>query len=492
MSHTVGTAPSRKATSYLEALVQTKAISPKGKEWLVAAIDPFHDTDICCSGYPDMNNSASVVQLVKQTMTISCPAAITAGTWDCNIFCPPWPTSQPMAGSIIGDNIISQGVAPICSMGGVTALTAQSGVSTGPFNGAIVNAAVMNMTNCTSLGVPYTYFQGGARVIAQGFEVVNTTSALNQQGQVISYRQPQSFTNGTNYAIADPGFATLIGSGTYRNCQIWPGTPALAMLLPGSRQWHSKEGIYTVSTLNNTNMPCLGLDWTNPIIQNDDVDNAVDTICIVPQIVGVGLAAILESPALMPLSNFNMNGAYFTGLSLQTTLQITYNCYVERFPGSQETDLVVLAQPSPQYDPLALELYSQALHDMPPGVMVKENGLGDWFMDVINKVSGFLSPILATNSNPIAKGVGALLPAVASSMSSFIAPPNTKAPKQRKRRQDVVREVVVQNRPPPPVRRTLPLSAIQARAASNRPPSQRQAGRRRRRRRAGGERLKRF
>lgn len=318
-------------------------------------------------------------------------------------------------------------------MGGVTAFTAQSGTTygTAPFAGSSYNATVINTVNTTPLSIDQSYFEGGARVVAQGFEVVNTTSQLNVQGQVITYRQPQSFGNGTHYPISDTGITTIIGGMHAKNVQVWPGTPADAMLLAGSRQWHAKEGVYSTGTLNNVSMPCQGLDWTSPIIENDQSETGVDSIAIIPAIVFAGAAHALVAPSLMPMNSYNMNGALFTGLSLQTTLQLTTNVYVERFPGIQETDLVVLAQPSPQYDPMALELYSQALHDMPPGVMVRENGFGDWFMDVVSKISSFVSPLLTGSGNPLATAVGTMLPALTNGMQSFISAPNSKVKKQR-------------------------------------------------------------
>jgi len=84
-------------------------------------------------------------------------------------------------------------------------------------------------------------------------------------------------------------------------------------------------------------------------------------------------------------------------------------------------DLVVLATPSPEYDPKALEAYSIALQDMPVGVPVAENGIGDWFSGVVNKISnvvGNIAPMaskaLAMIPHPkaqlVSKGLGLLAP----------------------------------------------------------------------------------
>lgn len=54
-------------------------------EWLKTALDPFHDTALNCTGYVDCEMGSSVVQTVKSSVTIACPAGITTGTWDCHI-----------------------------------------------------------------------------------------------------------------------------------------------------------------------------------------------------------------------------------------------------------------------------------------------------------------------------------------------------------------------------------------------------------------------
>jgi len=97
-------------------------------------------------------------------------------------------------------------------------------------------------------------------------------------------------------------------------------------------------------------------------------------------------------------SQQDSHGAYFTGLSPTTTLTINWNVLIERFPSAADADLVVLAKPSPRYDPTALELYSLCMQNMPVGVPVKENGLGDWFMKVIGRARDIVMPALRIGS----------------------------------------------------------------------------------------------
>jgi hypothetical protein len=99
-----------------------------------------------------------------------------------------------------------------------------------------------------------------------------------------------------------------------------------------------------------------------------------------------------------------MSGVFFTGLSAQTTLTVNIRCFIEIFPSQVGNPLTPLAQPSAPYDEIALKFVSEILKEMPPGVMLKENGLGDWLSDIAGKVVSFVSPIAGT----VGKIAGAL------------------------------------------------------------------------------------
>jgi len=97
------------------------------------------------------------------------------------------------------------------------------------------------------------------------------------------------------------------------------------------------------------------------------------------------------SANVQSMSPWNLHGAYFTGLDPNTTLQLTIRYGIARAPTLDEADLTVLASDSPSYDPMALELYSRAVRDAPPGVPVSENFLGEWFSKVVDGVSSAAS-----------------------------------------------------------------------------------------------------
>lgn len=91
-------------------------------------------------------------------------------------------------------------------------------------------------------------------------------------------------------------------------------------------------------------------------------------------------------------------GAYLSGLPPGTTLTIDYVWIIERFP-TPSSELVTLANPSPYYDPIALELYSKSAQHLPHGVKKGANADGDWIKNIADVLSNFGVPGM-----PLVKG----------------------------------------------------------------------------------------
>jgi len=54
-----------RAQKILDKLTRTTSLSNDGADWLVSAIDPFHDVDLKLAGYPDTQNASTCIQLIK-------------------------------------------------------------------------------------------------------------------------------------------------------------------------------------------------------------------------------------------------------------------------------------------------------------------------------------------------------------------------------------------------------------------------------------------
>jgi len=128
-------------------------------------------------------------------------------------------------------------------------------------------------------------------------------------------------------------------------------------------------------------------------------------------------------------ANFNTSGAMFTGLSASTTLTINSIFYIERFPQATDSNLVVLAKPSPPYDPVAKACYSHMMQTMPVGVKVSENDGGEWFLKTVASLFRFLKGPLSMvpEVGPFLAGGAELVVKLAESNKHTKATPNKKA-----------------------------------------------------------------
>nr|UUW20924.1 MAG: hypothetical protein [Sanya astro-like virus 1] len=404
----------------LDRLAREDHLTEAAKQWLTVALDPFHDNPTNCVGIPDSQTGDSVVQCIKSSMTIKKPDSITTGTWDCHVVMSPFmannaaPVTFVTAYSLANygtlrydDSVNGRQVAPITVAKYPTGEPAWAN----PYNGFATTSADYG-TDVLALNANFT--AGDYRIISQGFEVLNTTASLYQQGLCTVYRSPvpefDSTTTQATTAVSG-GQVKFTGYRMYLPFQTVPNTVSQALRLPGSKQWHAKEGCYVVGRLNTCDSNVANDCWVQPLVDVGQIDSStLDHAYYMPKCetttLGTTPAVQILSSRPFQWANMDVSGAFFTGLSLETTLTINWNIYVERFPASTETDLVVLAKPSPQYCPMAFELYKAIAQNLPVGVMQKENGLGDWFRDAVNTAAEFIQPVAAMIPHPAAQVLG--------------------------------------------------------------------------------------
>jgi len=410
----------------LQRIGEQIGLSDDGKEWLKASLDPFHDNQICCNGYPDTCMSASVVQCVKQSVTIAAPPGITTGTWDLHVAQLPWfssiqanSTSFPAAST----NLLQQNADATSVVGGLYIMKVPTGTN------YVIAGTATNQVN-SSMVLPSTYYRGAARVVGSGFEITNTTAAINAQGLVTVYRNPMPM-NAFNSTYGIVNSATLnvnaVGAASFVSMPCPPVTLAQSLLLPGSRQWAASEGSYQVCALNTDQLPIQGANYIQPLIYTtnaDDTTQVTDHFAVTAVTNGTSPIAFMAHVEPTFWTQFDQSGCIFTGLSLASTLTLNWNVYVERFPSQEDNDLIVLAHASPAHDPKALEFYSIALRFLPVGVPVAENGLGDWFKSVINVASDYIAPIASLIPHPLAQGIATGIRGAKMISDSFDAPPS--------------------------------------------------------------------
>jgi len=384
-----------RAEKALEKLAIRTGMTEAGKQWLIAAIDPFHDDTLKVIGYPDMVGGASVVQCIKQTVTVAIPPAITVGNWDC---------------LISTDNILSYGgVAANYNMYGnlfiPPATSLQTSLGGLKICGGVPNANLsyvafptgVNASFVNGLQYPPGNVRRRLRILSYGFEAHNITSELNKQGSVTVFEQPQGahrysgfVTNGAATALSCPLTGVAV--------QLAPTSLGNAMLLPGSKTWDASAGAYCVCTMNSLDNPPVIADFATPVgastFDNNYPQVANQTVFMPPFGGTQGSFNYSQMNYVIP---YNTKGMYFAGLSATSVLQINFNIWVERFPSEVDGDLTLLASPSAEFDPVAMEAYARIIRMMPVGVPVCENGFGDWFVGGVSFLIDSLigAPILS-------------------------------------------------------------------------------------------------
>jgi len=393
----------------MNKILNTQGVQESSRGAMWAQLDPFHDHPFRADGWPDAVNAASVVECFKQTFSFGPPSGVTTN-WDVSVVLFPSMLldnlslyqTQSYSGSR-QSNVYVEGANPVVtSIGGCTVFGASTGGGT-PLTSAYTSLAGIPTTGSGSLAnVPAV--PGAFRVFGWAMEIVNQTAPLYQQGSCTVWRQPMpSPLEATSITVLDSAGRVAIGSAL-----VAPGPPnsvAEAMLLQGSRQWHAKEGAYVIATVNSDENYLLNNQSVSTVYyedsQGDQNKFGVSTTDTTSAIGGFPLTVLIP---------FNMSGAYFTNLSNQTSLTVNLRTFVEIFPSQLGNPLTSLAQPSAPYDELCLRIISECLKDMPPGVMLCENGFGDWLSDVVGKVASFVSPIAGVVSK-VAGAIGTVFPA---------------------------------------------------------------------------------
>lgn len=423
-----------RAEKILESLTLRQQLSPEGRDFLLASLDPMHDNPIKdLVGWPDVETAPSVVRCIKQSMTITNPTA--SGPWDLHLVQWPWMSRQKFCSpvrannNLVLNNIGAPGSDSVWSTGGLCGYISEPG------GGSVSFAREPN----AYLTLADQYSSGPSRIIGMGVEVNNTTADVYKQGQVFTWRMPQPqiepncFTfRGNIYGGALPGYSEINFDGQMIMCP--PKNSNEAMLIPGTRQWRAEEGCYLVAAHVGQENPPLYVDYVQPVVRLSQIADTTigetspgsdlpslsyNTSLVAMPVPLVSSTSVYTFPAfrMYPIHLF---GALFAGLSAQTSLTVSWNVYLETFPTVADPNILVLATPSAEYDPIALQLYSHALTTLPVGVPSDWNGFGDWFADVVSKVTDVVTPIGAMLGQPEIAAISGLANRAA---NAYLAPP---------------------------------------------------------------------
>jgi len=386
-----------KRSDLLQNLVDSRQITPDGKEWLTLALDPFHDYSHQVAGYPDADCSQTVVSCYQYQATVSVPAGVAAGaTWDMHVYNLPVGDSKAFSVNNLDGTWYFY-----------TEPATTQNRSIGPLNivkgpaGAVLGPAIPATANVTQDVLPpladYSVDAGISRVIGMGYEIINTSAPLVKQGTLTAYRMPQLGNTFQMVARNNAGTFTAPVTG-----QMWrepPDTVAEANLLKGTRTWAAAEGAYVTCMQNSVHNPLTQLE-SNCLMftQQSSPPGSGSSPTIMSQFLTVPGAATspnASSVGFAPSKTmpYDTTGVFLTGLSYESTITVKVRFYVERAPTWTEPSLAVLASPSAGYDVKALELYAMAANVLPIAVKVNENAKGDWWRAVLSVVKAVAPPL---------------------------------------------------------------------------------------------------
>jgi hypothetical protein len=410
--------------------------SEPGKDWLIIAMDPFHDRQLTnLRGYPDNEVGSSIVQIIKQSVQISATSgggAAPAAPWDCHIALVPTlnvaglTNSSPRQNNVMG---FADNANQLKPFGGLMAQAAFTSGAPVDWNPSFVSTGRL-----AQLALDEAYNSGLSRVIGIGFEVCDTTADLYRQGSCMVYRQSEPRCAPAYYGLLDTTLPTdkwVTGGFTGQPLRLPPRTTQEAALFPGTEQWAAEEGCYIPAILHSIENAPIMTNYTQPVWyaagQQDTLQanavlptpNTTSLYFPYPQWIGqtvsvTGIPTPQEVRAIgMPphkIFNYHQCGAIFTGLNPQSTLTINFNVIIETFPSISEKNLLVLATPSPYSDPIALKIYSECAQKAMAGYRFKDNGLGKAFAEMVAIGAPLVSKVLQMIPHPIAQAAAAALP----------------------------------------------------------------------------------
>lgn len=373
-------------SSYLDTLVAGKAITTDSKDWLTGALDPFHDFNYSPEGLPDQYSGSTVVQFIKRKHTIVAPSTLADGQkWDCHIYTAPIMTSETALAALHNPGYI--GVPNTSLTRGLGTLNVCRVVSDA--NTVYDSGNYANFSPCDN-GNDFSMM----RIIGGGFEVHNDTAELYKNGSITVYSQASE--SCSRFVTADRGLE-LDMVGVAQQARLPPVTIAEATSLVNARTWSALDGCY-VPFILDVRQSEFQQATASPLILNK-VDSSAAYGALTTALVTNFERVNAESTALRatsPLRSAGLEtvGAYFTGLTKETVLTLDIRFIVEVAPTAANTTLTSLASPSSRYDPTALELYSRAVRELPPGVKVSMNAAGDWWR-IVSSAIRLAAPIVS-------------------------------------------------------------------------------------------------
>lgn len=398
----------------LNRALGSRKVSSAGAAWLGSALNPYSDFQQDLVGYPDVNTQPSVVRMFSTQTTLSCPSGVSSN-WDCAIYSTPIDSTGAVSVARLTDGTVyyTSTALSSTSLWGLTAVSAAAG------SDVSLLSATATRTGLNSRNVVGE--QG--RVIAKGFEVNNTTADIYKQGTMTVALVPACTEQDTSVLYVDAAASPVnLATMHCKSIASFPETLAEVRAIPQSSQWEASKGVYFVPRL--TMAPPVIKETVAGVAyetSTGSVASAVTSIDSTHAVVSTNIPII----STCAHDSFCNGVAFFSGLSSQTTLTLSYRTVVEYFP-RPSSNLVSEATPSAAYEPEVFEVYNQVVKVAPYATPVDQNAAGDFFRKVLGAVRT-VAPIASKVLTPFplaSKAVGLVGRAAAMVPMSEPMPPH--------------------------------------------------------------------
>lgn len=372
----------------LASAEKQKVITPAGKDYIEMALNPFPNDEVRAVGYPDGVRGRSIVRVINESFSISAPAGL-VGAYDLHVFSFPEACQATMGlansthhvfDSVPNGWFEAGGTTPF-ALGLFNVILVPAGQDTLPSGSA---AAVTLPTGSQVWRTNYSmYCNGPTRVIAGGFKVISTSATLYEGGSSTIYRKASQATDASFYQDAGWGQAAPV---VCRQFTTPPGNLADANLIPGIVTGKAKDGAYVPLIFRDIGIarPCR----YNTIVAmpTDEPDTTCPTwvrtryVGAAPQPLGTAFSTGGPLTCIKETAS-DLCGVYLAGCNNEATFTVSTRAVLQTFPTITDRDLT-LARPSPDNDPVALEVYKRITDEMHVAGVADSNPTGSWWRDV--------------------------------------------------------------------------------------------------------------
>lgn len=348
-------------------------VSKETGNLLALVTDPFHDFPTVTTGFPDGSAIYSAVPRITAEDTIVCPFTLAAGeSWAFHVFTTPLHAAVSLKMGSHSPYFVSDTAAGSMTLGPVNILCVH-------YNnlGTVINEL---MTPVTFSSTAHT--NAAVRTISLGFEIHDISPELVKQGSVTVYRVNDRSTHIDSFLTGTPQ-GTYVPFG-YTYMPGIPGDLKQAALIPNTRTWELRDGVYAVAL---------------PAAHNPFHESVRSNIVVsIPPFAGSNCVYMVYDPQSLlqhvPWSALNCCGAMSSRL---TTTEVSYRLSVKQVleysPNASNSTLLSFATRCPDYDPKFLKLYKALIPHMPSGTKVGDNASGDWFKAIVS-IAKTIAPLV--------------------------------------------------------------------------------------------------